>query len=157
MSDDFDLADFLPYRLALIAERVSRRLEVEYARSHGLSLAEWRVLANLNQLGKASVRDIQLVTNLEKSRVSRAVSRLEQSGCVKKTTSTEDARLVEIAMTRKGNSTLNEIIPVAKSIEQRLLAEVTRKQMKDVTGFFELLHAALDDDPEAKPRFDKRR
>ena len=157
MTDSFDLSNFLPYRLALISERVSRRLEVEYARSHGLSVAEWRVLVNLQHLGKASVRDIQVVTNLEKSRVSRAVGRLEDAGRVKKQTSKKDARLVEIVLTKKGQTTLAAIIPAATEIEARLLDGMTDKEVAQFYGMFDRLHAVLDDDPEAKPRFDKTR
>ena len=86
MPDTFALATFLPYQLAYISERVSQRLSQEYSRSHGLSVSEWRVLVNLHSLGTASVRVIQIFTNLEKSRVSRAVGRLEASGLVQKQT-----------------------------------------------------------------------
>lgn len=154
MTDAFNLSDFLPYRLALISERVSRRLEAEYAKSHGLSVAEWRVLVNLRHLGKASVRDIQVVTNLEKSRVSRAVGRLEAAKLVRKETSASDARLVEIALSRKGRTTLAEIIPKATEIEGRLLDGLSADQLGAFDAVVEHLHAALDADPEAKPRLD---
>ncbi len=78
--DDFHLSSFLPYRLAVMSERVSRRLSVEYGRSHGLVVAEWRVLVHLLRCGAVSVRDIHNCVNLEKPRVSRAVSRLEMEG-----------------------------------------------------------------------------
>lgn len=154
MIDDFNLAEFLPYRLAVLSERVSGRLEVEYRRSHGLTVAEWRVLVNLRQLGKASVRDIQVLTNLEKSRVSRAVVRLEQAGQVKKQTSKRDARLLEIALTSKGHATLDAIIPLATEVETRLTAAL---DPKDIEGFYTVMahvHAVLDDDPEARKRLD---
>ena len=154
-SDKFDLGEFLPYRLALISERVSRRLEVEYARSHGLSVAEWRVLVNLRHLGKASVRDIQMVTNLEKSRVSRAVGRLEDAGRVKKASSKTDARLVDIALTKKGHATLDAIIPLATMVEDRLLDGLTEEALQGFYAVFDHLHGVLDEDPEAKPRLDR--
>ena len=154
MTSGFNLADFLPYRLALISERVSKRLEVEYGRSHGLTVAEWRVLVNLQRIGKASVRDIQLVTNLEKSRVSRAVARLEKSALVQKQASRDDARLVEIVLTKKGLGTLAAIIAKATEIEQRLLAGLSAAQLDEVSAVFEHLHTVLDADPEARPRLD---
>ncbi|MEL6570072.1 MAG: MarR family transcriptional regulator [Pseudomonadota bacterium] len=156
MADPFNLAEFLPYRLALIAERISRRLAVEYERSHGLSVAEWRVLANLSNLGTASVRDIQLVTNLEKSRVSRAVGRLETAKMVKKHVSAQDARLVEIALTAKGRATLNAIVPNVREVENRLLEGLTAHQMAAFYAIIDHLHDVLDADPDAKERVDKR-
>ena len=156
MEHPFNLAEFLPYRLALIAERVSRRLAVEYERSHGLSVAEWRVLVNLSNLGTASVRDIQLVTNLEKSRVSRAVGRLETAKMVEKHVSAEDGRLVEIALTTKGHEALDAIIPKAQEVENRLLEGLTARQMTEFYAIFDHLHNVLDADPDAKERLDKR-
>ena len=155
MTDAFDLAEFLPYRLALISERVSRRLEGEYSRSHGLTVAEWRVLVNLRRLGKASVRDIQVVTNLEKSRVSRAVGRLEEAGHVEKQASKRDARLVEIVLSDKGKATLRQIIPAALEIEERLLSGISKEALAGFYAVFEELHRVLDLDLEAKPRLDK--
>lgn len=152
MSARFELAEFLPYRLAIISERISRRLSVDYARSHGLSVAEWRVLVHLQRHGTVSVRDIQEFTNLEKSRVSRAVQRLEAAGLVAKAPSEVDARLVEIALTAQGQTTLSAILPAAKDVESRLLEAVPAA---DLETFFQVIaqfHAVLDADPEAKQR-----
>ena len=88
----FRLPDFLPYRLAVLSERVSRRLSVEYGRMHGLSVAEWRVLVHLQRSGPLSVRDIHLCVNLDKPRVSRAVARLEAVGFVRKESGQSDGR-----------------------------------------------------------------
>lgn len=154
MPDTFALATFLPYQLAYISERVSQRLSQEYSRSHGLSVSEWRVLVNLHSLGTASVRDIQIFTNLEKSRVSRAVGRLEASGLVQKQTSTEDARLVEIMLSPKGIETLNAILPSATEVESNLLKGLTKAQKQAFFDVLQHFHRVLDDDPDARARFD---
>ncbi len=152
MSAPFNLATFLPYRLAVLSERVSRRLSVEYDRSHGLAVAEWRVLVNLQHVGTASVRDIQAYTNLEKSRVSRAVARLETAGLVRKQTSKEDARLVAIALTDEGAETLQSIIPAATEIECQLLSGLSEEHRKVFFDVVEHFHRVLDADPEARTR-----
>jgi DNA-binding MarR family transcriptional regulator len=154
MTSLFRLSDFLPYRLAYISERVSRRLSVEYGRSHDLSVAEWRVLVNLQWLGTASVRDIQVVTNLEKSRVSRAIARLERAGLVGKETSPKDARLIAVALTPAGAKALGAILPVATEIEQRLLEGLSDDQTRTFFDVVEHFHRVLDADPEARPRLD---
>ena len=56
MPQGFDLSSFLPYRLAVLAERVSRRLAEDYGRSHGLSVAEWRGAGPLARAGRVAVR-----------------------------------------------------------------------------------------------------
>ncbi len=153
----FRLSEFLPYQLAYISERVSHRLSKDYKKSHGISVAEWRVLANLHFLGTASVKDIQTFTNLEKSRVSRAVGRLETSGLVEKRVSSDDARLVEIALTSLGSQTFHEILPEATQVEGALLSGLSEKQLRAFFDVVEHFHRVLDEDPIASPRFETAR
>ena len=82
MDDERDLLDldsFLPYRLAVIAARVSKSMSVLYAEKFGISIAEWRVIAHLARSERVSVRDIHARVNLDKVKVSRAVSRLREA------------------------------------------------------------------------------
>ncbi|MCR9107347.1 MarR family winged helix-turn-helix transcriptional regulator [Marivita sp. XM-24bin2] len=150
--DDFHLSTFLPYRLAVLSERVSKRLSVEYGRTHGLAVAEWRVLVHLLRCGAVSVRDIHNCVNLEKPRVSRAVTRLEAEGLVQKTPGAHDGRLVAISLTKKGHAALADILPVATRIEESLTHAVSPDDLKTFFDVMEAMHAVLDADPEAKPR-----
>ncbi len=152
MPDAFRLSAFLPYRLAVLSERVSRRLAAEYERSHGLSVAEWRVLVHLSRCGAVSVRDIHICVNLEKPRVSRAVARLEANGLVQKIPGTSDGRLVAISLTEAGTAALAEIVPAALAVEARLRGAVSREDLATFCRVMERMHAVLDDDPQAKPR-----
>ncbi|MCG6883724.1 MAG: MarR family transcriptional regulator [Silicimonas sp.] len=153
-TEDFHLSDFLPYRLAVLAERVSRRLAAEYGKTHGLTVAEWRVIAHLSQNGAVSVRDIQRNVNLEKPRVSRAVARLEATGLVRKVPGKTDARLVSISLTKKGEQALTEILPAARTVEDQLLAAAGSKDLKAFFKVIDSMHAVLDAD--AKPNERKR-
>ena len=148
----FHLSAFLPYRLAVLSERVSRRLSVEYERTHGLSVAEWRVLVHLSRCGAVSIRDIHSCVNLEKPRVSRAVSRLEETGLVQKLPAELDGRLVAISLTAAGQSVLANLVPTARSIEQSLRDVVGPEDLNTFFKVMEQMHAALDEDPAAKPR-----
>ena len=152
MPDQFRLSAFLPYRLAVLSERVSRRLSVEYERSHGLGVPEWRVLVHLLRSGAVSVRDINNRVNLDKPRVSRAVSRLEADGLVRKAQGEDDARLVAISLTDKGRAALDEIIPAAQEIEARLTNAVSPDDLATFFRVMETMHAVLDKDPQARAR-----
>lgn len=150
--DIFRLSAFLPYRLAVLAERVSRRLSVEYFRSHGLSVAEWRVLAHLSRSPEISVREIHDCVNLEKPRVSRAVTALAAAGYVSKRPGQPDSRLVSISLTEAGRAALADIVPAALGVEARLLAALDPEEIRCFWTVLEKLHAALDADPDARPR-----
>lgn len=152
MTTDFKLAAFLPYQLAVLSERTSRRLAVEYEQSHGLSVAEWRVLVHLQDSGAGSVRDITRRVNLDKPRVSRAVTRLEAAGMVAKQVGAGDARLVSITLTPAGAAALAAIIPAAREVEARLLNALSADEKAALATIMEKLHGVLDTDPQARPR-----
>lgn len=116
----FDLLDFLPYQLAAASERVSREFADLYRRKFGISVAEWRVLAHLNQSGEVSVRDIETRVGMEKSKVSRAVSRLEAAGLVLKRVNPADRRLLSLTLTGDGRDLIGRIVPLALEFQARL-------------------------------------
>jgi DNA-binding MarR family transcriptional regulator len=148
---DFNLSDFLPYRLAVLSERVSRRVAVEYEKKHGLSVAEWRVLVHLQRAKQVSVRELHSLTNMEKSRVSRAVSRLEADGLVRKTQGSEDSRLVAITLSDKGTKVLSDILPGALEFETRLLESLGNEDLQTLMEIMGKMHRVLDHDPDARP------
>lgn len=153
MRDQFNLSNFLPYRLTVLASRVSKRLSVVYEQEdYGLSMPEWRVIAHLGRCPKVSVRDFHNCVNLEKPRVSRAIAKLEKAGLVEKTASESDHRLIEVALTPKGWNVLNGIIPEALEIEQALLDAWTEQEARQFVKLMEQLHNKLDKDPLAPRR-----
>lgn len=133
---DFDLDRYLPYRMTVIAGRMSAGLAKQYKAQYGISIPEWRVLLNLGYSGLVSIRDIERRVNLEKSKVSRAASKLEARGFLTKTVDTDDRRLLKLALTPKGKKLLGELIPIAQSYQDELL-----HILKDQT---EPLQSALD-------------
>ena len=120
----FDLDKFLPYRLAVAASQVSREFEALYRKKFGISNAEWRILAHLSQTEKVSVRDIHERVDMEKSKVSRAATRLEQAGLVEKLTNRGDRRLVSLSLTSAGRALVSKIIPMALAFQERLIQKL---------------------------------
>ncbi|MEM1362352.1 MAG: MarR family winged helix-turn-helix transcriptional regulator [Pseudomonadota bacterium] len=153
--EEFDLLAFLPYRLAVLSERVSRRLSAEYARLHGLSVAEWRVMVHLLSFQEVSIREICDYANLDKPKASRAVARLEQNGWVRKKSAEGDGRLVAISLTEEGHKVMEDIIPAAKDVERNLLEALSPADHIHLGEIVEKLHAVLDRDPKARPRAQK--
>lgn len=149
---DFRLTDFLPYRLAVLSERVSRRLSQVYGAEAGLTLAEWRVMVHLARCHQVSVREIHNCVNLDKSRVSRAVTRLNTAGLLKKTGSLTDQRLLSISLSDDGWALLDRILPPAAAYEARLLSALEPEDRAALDTIFEKLHRVMDADPEAPAR-----
>jgi len=132
---DFDLDGYLPYRMAVIASLLSKGLADQYRKRFGITVAEWRVLLNVGYSDKVSVRDIERRVSLEKSKVSRAATRLEEAGYLSKCVDESDRRLLRLTLTDKGVQLLTEIVPLAQSYQEEV------KAMLD--GKFDALQDAL--------------
>lgn len=120
----FDLNSFLPYRLNVLAHRISREFAAHYSAAYGISIAEWRVVAHLHHGGPVSVREITDRVNMEKSRVSRAASRLEQAGYLRKRPNPDDRRLLVLELTEQGQDMMVELAKLATEFEAQVLANL---------------------------------
>ncbi|MGB3278694.1 MAG: MarR family winged helix-turn-helix transcriptional regulator [Pseudorhodobacter sp.] len=133
---DFDLERYLPYRLTVIAGRLSTELANQYKKTFGISVPEWRVLLNVAYTQDLSVRDIERRVGLEKSKVSRAASKLEAKGYLTKQVDSSDRRLLKLEVTDKGQELLAKLIPLAQAYQQELKALLGDQEAT--------LHQALD-------------
>ena len=133
----FRLDDFLPYRLAVAAARVSRDFAAIYEAEFGLSIAEWRVIAHLGEAEAVSVREIHQRVDMDKSRVSRAAARLEAAGYVAKAANAADRRLVSLRLTAEGRALRDAVAARAKTYQADLLARMPEAEAA-------MLRACLD-------------
>ena len=135
---EFRLDQFLPYQMAVLAGRLSRGLARIYEERFGLSIADWRVLAHLHDAGTCSVREIHLQADMEKSRVSRAVTRLEERGLVERTADSSDKRLLRLTLSTAGADMVAEILPLALEYEAKVMTQIS-----DADTFRTALDAAI--------------
>ena len=124
MSERFDLTKFFPYRLAVLAERVSQAVSRVYAEPFDLTLADWRVLAALDADGAMAAKDIAAYSTLDKMQVSRAVARLEERGFVARREDKHDRRAKLLRLTVSGRALMAEIVPRIVEREENVLAEL---------------------------------
>lgn len=122
--EDFDLENFTPYRLAVAAQKLSELLARQYRSHFGISIPDWRVLVHLTQSDGVSIRDIEARVAMEKSKVSRAATRLEEAGLVVKTVNPGDRRLVHLALTDKGRAMMVDLLPLAEAFQDQILEQL---------------------------------
>ena len=110
---EFDLTGFLPFQLSMAAGRITKAFAAAHLQQAGLSIPEWRVLAHVAQVGSASVRDIHARLDLEKSRVSRTIVRLEEVGYLERRTHAADKRLLDLRLSAQGDALMAQLVPAA--------------------------------------------
>ncbi len=115
-----DLQQFFPYRLAVLAEAVSRAIADVYGERFDLTRDEWRVLAALVS-GPMRTGDVIAHTTLDKMQVSRAVIGLEGRGLIARDEVAGDRRARVLRLTPAGRALFRRVAPLARAREAFLL------------------------------------
>ena len=148
MTRSLSLERFLPYLINVLASRVSRSLGETYGARFGITIAEWRVIAHLADRDRISVREIYEKVDLDKSKISRAATRLEAAGLIEKRVAAADRRLVELRLSRKGRRLFQQIEPLALDYEEGLLSVLEPGERAAFVGALDkLLEAVADPAP----------
>lgn len=122
------LQRFLPYRLAVLADAVSRATAAVYGRRFELSRDEWRLLAALGEAGSIQAAEAAQTTTLDKMQASRALRRLEARGLVARETDANDRRHVIVHLLPAGRALLRELVPLVLAREAWLLEALDEEE-----------------------------
>ena len=147
-TEPLTLEGFLPYRLSVLSNTISRSIAAMYEAEFGLSVWQWRVMAVLGEHSGLTARGVTARTAMDKVAVSRAVSALEQMGHLKRKNDVEDGRASRLHLTRSGKRTYDKIMPRAAAYEQDLLASLSARDQAALTRVLNALaDAASPDSP----------
>jgi DNA-binding MarR family transcriptional regulator len=141
-----DLDRFLPYRLDILAEAVSRGLSRIYKDKYGLGVPEWRVLAHLGQYAPITAKAIGAHSRMHKTKVSRAVAALEELGFLVRSGSSEDRREALLSLTAKGQAAYDDLAPKAADFAQHLLDDLSAGERRALEHTIDRLLKKLERD-----------
>jgi DNA-binding MarR family transcriptional regulator len=137
----FELDHFLPFRLSVIGNRVTRAVARVYARRFQLSAPEWRTMAVLGRHGAMPAHGVIEHTAMDKVRVSRAVARLLASGRITRRADTSDRRRAILDLTPAGRAIYSQIVPLALAVESELITDLTPEEREVLEGVLRKLEA----------------
>jgi MarR family transcriptional regulator, organic hydroperoxide resistance regulator len=124
-----DLGDYLPYLVNRVGTIVAEQFGADALARHGLSIADWRVLAVLVSNGGQRQIDLADLTSIEASTLSRLVSRLMRTGLVTRTRSANSNREVVVKLSPKGQTLVARLIPIARDYEAAAIAGMTAQEL----------------------------
>ena len=135
---DFELENFLPYRLSLLSNTISAGISQAYRSSYGLSVTEWRVVAILGRFPGLTASEVMDRGAMDKVAVSRAVKKLQEKGLVERSEHQQDRRRLPLKLSpRKGRNLFRKVVPQALDYERELLGVLSpddRQQMHRLIG-----------------------
>lgn len=137
--DPLDLERFLPYRLSVLANTVSRSIARLYAERFDLTIPEWRVMAVLGRFGSLTANELCGRTAMDKVRISRAVARLLAARRLTRRVERADRRRARLDLSARGRAVYDEIVPLARAAESRLLATLTKAQRDQLHDLIQAL------------------
>jgi DNA-binding MarR family transcriptional regulator len=134
------LAAFLPYRLSLLAERISRAFAARYQLEFGLTIPEWRIMAVLGEDAPCSTQAVIERTGLDRVKVSRAVIRLAGKGLLARRPHPADQRAQLLRLSRSGLAVYRRIVPLAHRMQADLAAALTEAEQRELDRILRKLH-----------------
>ena len=127
-TQDFDLADFLPYLLSQAAEASGEDFQTLCKHRYGMQRTEWRVLLYLGIYGRMTARDIGKGAAIHKTKVSRAVQKLADRRFLTRQKAENDRRFEYLELTTAGEVAYRDLHEVACQYDARLTGRFTDQE-----------------------------
>lgn len=124
----FDLKNFLPYLLNISGEVTSSGFQTSYKSQYGMTRTQWRVVFHLGRYGEMSARDICTRARTHKTKVSRAVSALEEIRFLKRQKNLDDRRFETLCLTADGYKAYKTLCGRAGQFDRELSAKFTSEE-----------------------------
>lgn len=127
-----DLTHFFPYRLSTLDMAVSQAVAQLYSGRFNLSRQEWRILAALGNHESMSAKELAAYSSLEKMQVSRAISRLKQTGLIHQQEDRDDRRYTRLSLSDHGRAVYRKIVPLVRAREEFILSALTGEEQQQL-------------------------
>jgi DNA-binding MarR family transcriptional regulator len=138
------LDGYLPYRLSVASNAVSRLIARAYEDRFGLTIPQWRLIAVLAEDGPLTQQAIGTRTVMDKVTVSRATQGLVKRRLVERAPHDADGRSHHLALSKAGERLYSEISPVALEYEARLLQQFDPAAVAELKRVLLLLERAAE-------------
>ncbi len=122
IDNPLNLDSFLPYRLSVTSNKISGIIADTYKDKFAISITEWRIMAVLGSNPGSSADEVSAKTQIEKSILSRAISKLLQRNLIEREFDEEDRRRSILTLSSTGISVYNEVVPISYDYEKRFMA-----------------------------------
>jgi len=115
------LQHYLPYRLSVAANAVSRLIALAYEEKFGLTIPQWRLIAVLAEEGPLTQQELCGRTIMDKVTVTRSGQGLLRRRLIKRIPNSTDGRSHRLVLTKTGEALYEEVVPLALEYEVKLL------------------------------------
>jgi DNA-binding MarR family transcriptional regulator len=145
--DRLRLQEFLPYRLSVAANAVSRLIARAYEHQFGIKNPQWRLLAVLSDEGPLTPQTLCGRTVMDKVTVMRAAQGLLRRRLVRRLANPEDGRSHRLMVTAEGKRLYHRIVPLALAYEAQLLSGLKGRDIERLQQLLQRIEQAATATP----------
>ncbi|MGY9049489.1 hypothetical protein P775_03375 [Puniceibacterium antarcticum] len=129
-SFDFNFSLFLPYLLDQAAEASVLRFQSLHRDRYGLMQTDWQVLFQLGLQTRLTAQEISARAGIHKTKVSRAVQRLESRDFLRRGLDRADRRRAPLELTAEGLNAYAELHSAASDYETALARQLGDEELE---------------------------
>jgi len=139
----FENEEFLLFRLSSVSRRVAGACADVYFAEFGLSVPEWRLMAQIGRFGSISAKDIAEKISMDRVAISRAAGKCLAEGLIQEKFSSTDRRSKVLSFTPKGKALYKRVIPRACELANLIEAGLSKREAKMLKTLLEKLDRAV--------------
>jgi len=130
----FDIRDWVPYQLWRLSQEAGFILEDHYSVKYNIKGENWRFMAMLASSAPVSAKKLGEHLDLDQVQVTRALNKLLEIGYVDRRTDPKDRRKVILTLSENGATVYQDIVSMAKNLEQKLLEQIAPSEQEGFRG-----------------------
>jgi DNA-binding MarR family transcriptional regulator len=132
-----DRSRLVSQRILVLSNLLRRAAGLRYRRLVDLQAGEWGVIAELGHQSPCTLNDLSGRIGVDKSQLSRTVSRLIARGLVRRKPNPRDNREVGLSLTPKGEECYGAIMRAGAAANRTLLADLSPREQEQFVELIE--------------------
>ncbi len=139
----FENEEFLLFRLANVSRRVANACAEVYFAQFGITVPEWRLMAQIGRFGSISAKDIADKISMDRVAISRAAAKCSAEGLIGETPHPADRRCKVLSFTPKGMALYKKVIPRACELANIVESGLTKSEAKTLKALLDKVDASV--------------
>ncbi len=126
----FENEEFLLFRLSSVSRRVANACAEVYLAEFGITVPEWRLMAQIGRFGSISAKDIAEKISMDRVAISRAAAKCLADKLISESPHPADRRSKVLSFTPKGKALYKSVIPRACELANVIESGLTKTEAK---------------------------
>jgi DNA-binding MarR family transcriptional regulator len=139
----FEDEEFLLFRLSTVSRRVANACAEVYFAEFGLTVPEWRLMAQIGRFGGITAKDIAEKISMDRVAISRAAAKCLAEELISESPHPDDRRSKILSFTKKGKALYRVVIPRACDLANVVESGLTMGEVKTLKALLDKVDSSI--------------